>query len=105
MTAVAAYTPDLMDRSKIAAAVPGVRFVASPDALAGLGDGVEVVVVDLAKRGVVDALPAIVASATKVVAYGSHVDTATLAAARQAGVTTVLPRSKFFGDIDAALRD
>lgn len=34
-----------------------------------------------------------------VVAYGSHVDTATLRAARAAGCTEVMPRSKFVEDL------
>src|SRR5437879_5140443 len=38
-----------------------------------------------------------------VVAYGSHVDTATLKAAREAGCDVVLPRSKFVEDLPTAL--
>jgi hypothetical protein len=94
---VAAYTPDLMDRSKISAAVPGCRFVARPEALVGLA-GVEVVVVDLSKKGVLEALHDIVASGVRVVAYGSHVDKALLARAEAAGCSEVLPRSQFFKD-------
>ena len=41
----------------------------------------------------------------RVVAYGSHVDTATLAAARAAGCDLVLPRSKFVADLPTALPD
>ena len=95
MTNVAAYTPDLMDRSKIAAAVEDCRFVARPEALVGLA-GVDVVVVDLSKRGVLAALPAIVAGGARVIGYGSHVDHKLLASASEAGVEDVLPRSKFF---------
>jgi hypothetical protein len=86
-----------MDRSKISAAVPGCRFVARPEALVGLA-GVEVVVVDLSKKGVLEALPDIVASGVRVVAYGSHVDKALLARAEAAGCSEVLPRSQFFKD-------
>jgi hypothetical protein len=93
--AVAAYTPDLMDRSKISAAFPDCRFVASPEALVGLA-ATDVVLVDLSKKGVLDALGAIVAGGARVVAYGSHVDKALLAAASDAGCTEVLPRSQFF---------
>jgi DNA-binding NarL/FixJ family response regulator len=39
----------------------------------------------------------------RVTAYGSHVDTATLRAARAAGCDPVLPRSKFVEDLAAAL--
>jgi CheY-like chemotaxis protein len=37
------------------------------------------------------------------VAYGSHVDTATLRAAREAGCDLVLPRSKFVEELPRAL--
>ena len=39
----------------------------------------------------------------RVVAYGSHVDTATLRAAREAGCNIVLPRSKFVEELPRAL--
>jgi CheY-like chemotaxis protein len=39
----------------------------------------------------------------RVVAYGSHVDTATLRAAREAGCDPVLPRSKFVEELPTAL--
>lgn len=38
-----------------------------------------------------------------IVAYGSHVDTATLRAAREAGCDVVLPRSKFVEELPRAL--
>jgi hypothetical protein len=97
---VAAYTPDLMDRSKITAAVPDCRFVARPEALVGLA-GTEVILVDLSKRGVSEVLADIVASGARVVGYGSHVDHQLLAAAEAAGVGEVLPRSKFFSRLGA----
>jgi CheY-like chemotaxis protein len=39
----------------------------------------------------------------RVVAYGSHVDTDTLRAAREAGCDPVLPRSKFVEDLPLSL--
>ena len=93
--AVAAYTPDLMDRSKISAAVPGCRFVARPEALVGLAS-TDVVVVDLSKKGVLEVLGDIVASGCRVLAYGAHVDKQLLASAEAAGCSEVLPRSQFF---------
>ncbi len=39
----------------------------------------------------------------RVVAYGSHVDTATLRAGREAGCDPVLPRSKFVEELPKAL--
>ena len=101
---VAAYAPDLLDRSKIAGAVPGCRFVSSPDALVGLA-GVDTVIVDLSKRGVLDVLPALVQSGARVVAYGRHTSKDLLAAAKDAGVTDVLVRRQFFANIaDHVLR-
>ena len=41
----------------------------------------------------------------RVVAYGSHVDTATLRAAREAGCDEVLPRSKFVEDLPQKLSE
>ena len=99
---VVAYTPDLMDRSKIAAAVPGCRFVARPEALVGLADA-EVILVDLSKRGVVDVLSDITAGDARVIAFGSHIDRALLAAAEAAGCREVLPRSQFFRNLPELL--
>jgi DNA-binding NarL/FixJ family response regulator len=101
---VVAYVPDLMDRSKVAAAGPPVSFVSTPDALVDAAPGADVVVVDLGRPGVVDALPALVATGARVVAFGSHVDRATLDSARAAGCEEVLPRSAFFRDLPQLLR-
>ena len=78
-------------------------LVGSPGALVGLA-GVSTVLVDLSKSGALEALPAIVASGTRVVAYGSHVDRTLLDAAREAGVAEVLPRSAFFTRLPSLLR-
>ena len=98
--AVAAFTPDLMDRSKISAALRAVaaevRFAAAAEALVGLA--VDVVIVDLSKRGALDVLADVVAGGARVVAYGSHVDKRLLEAATAAGCAEVLPRSRFFAD-------
>ena len=102
--AVAAYTPDLMDRSKISAAVPGCRFVARPEALVGLA-GTDVILVDLSKKGVLDVLGDVVASGARVLAYGAHVDKQLLATAEAAGCTEVLPRSQFFNRLPSLLAD
>jgi hypothetical protein len=91
-----------MDRSKISAAIPGCRFVARPEALVGLAE-TDLILIDLSKKGVVDALPGIVASGVTVIAYGSHVDKALLTAAESAGCTSGLPRSAFVRDLPALL--
>jgi hypothetical protein len=85
---VVAITRDLMDRSKITGAIDHVRVVGPAGDLAGA----TVVIVDL---GLAGALEAAIASGAKVIAYGSHVDESTLAAARSAGAEA-MPRSVFF---------
>jgi DNA-binding NarL/FixJ family response regulator len=101
---VVAYVPDLMDRSKVSAAGPPVSFVPTPAALVAAAVDADVVVVDLGRPGAVDVLPAVVATGTRVVAFGSHVDRDVLDAARAAGCDEVLPRSAFFRDLPALLR-
>jgi DNA-binding NarL/FixJ family response regulator len=95
VTLLVALTTDLMDRSRLSAALPDVQF--SLDADAG------VVIVDLA-RGV-EQVTSIRASHpnARIVCYGPHVDDASLDAARAAGADVVLPRSRFFRDPKAAI--
>ena len=100
---VVAYVPDLMDRSKVAAAGPPVSFVPTPAALVEAAEGAAVAVVDLGRPGVAAVLPALVATGVRVVAFGSHVDRDTLDAARAAGCEEVLPRSAFFRDLPSLL--
>lgn len=90
---VVALSTDLMDRSKITAAVDGVRVV-RPGADLGTPD---VVLVDLHLAG---ALAAALATGARVIAYGSHVDDAALEAAVSAGAEA-LPRSVFFRRLGA----
>jgi|SRR6516162_2821335 CheY-like chemotaxis protein len=63
------------------------------------------VLVDLHNPGlaVADLLGALPTPRPFVVGYGSHVDTATLKAARDAGCDLVLPRSKFVEDLPTQL--
>jgi DNA-binding NarL/FixJ family response regulator len=66
------------------------------------------VLVDLHNPGLVLAdlmrkLAEVCSPMPRVVGYGSHVDTATLRAAREAGCDPVLPRSKFVEELPAAL--
>lgn len=55
------------------------------------------VILDLANPSlnIAEAVPALKTGGARIIAYGSHVDTATLQAARDAGCDIVLPRSKF----------
>ena len=93
---VVALVPDLMDRSRVTAVAPDAEVVTSVDALAAAAPGADLVVVDLGRPGVLDALPALTAAGPRVVGFAAHVDRATIDAARAAGCDDVLPRSAFF---------
>jgi|SRR5581483_5742412 len=96
---VVAFVDDLMDRSRITAAVSGVRFARAPDA-AGAAD---VAIVDLARHAaVVRALRAGNVE-LRIVGFGPHVDGDVAQAAHADGADLVLPRSRFFHDVAAAL--
>lgn len=79
----------------------------SAQALREAGQSPRCVVLDLANPGL--DLGGLVAHLKKqsppplIVAYGSHVDTATLQAARDAGCDVVWPRSKFVQELAGAL--
>lgn len=95
---VAAWVPDLLDRSRFAGGA-GVVFVGRPEELAGID--AEVVVVDLnrlddpARVGPVRGL---------LIGFASHVDDDRLVAAREAGFDEALPRSVFFRRLPELLR-
>jgi hypothetical protein len=96
---VVALVGDLMDRSKIAAAVPDAGFATGTNELAEA----DTVVVDVkAHPGAVAAVRQ-VAPAARIVAYGRHDDPAALAAARADGADEAMPRSRFFRDPAAAI--
>ena len=103
MQSVVAYVPDLMDRSKVSAAASDVRFVPRPEALADAAATADLVVVDLSRPGVMDALVEVAALGVRVIGFGSHVDRDVLDEARSAGCSQVLARSAFFGQIDQLL--
>jgi hypothetical protein len=96
---ICALVVDLMDRSRISAAVPDTAFVRDAAACAGA----DMVIIDLARSGrhvgaVRDAAPA-----ARIVCFGPHVDEEGANAARAAGADVVLPRSRFFNDPAAAI--
>jgi hypothetical protein len=93
MTPVWVLAPDLMDRSKIAAAAPAARFVADADELRSAPIGATVVV-DLGRAGAVDAVRGL--AGRRRIGFGSHVDREVLAAARGAGYDVVVARREFF---------
>ena len=76
-----------MDRSKLR----GIRFVRRPDELVDAAEAL--LVVDLSRPGVLEVLPRL--AGRRVVGFGSHVDRATLEAARTAGCQA-FPRSELF---------
>ena len=92
---VCALVSDLMDRSRITAAIPDVSFM--------LDGTAEVVIVDLAKSA--QLVPEIRAEmpAARIVCFGPHVDEAAAADAQAAGADVVMPRSRFFRDPAAAI--
>jgi hypothetical protein len=96
---VAALVDDLLDRSRLAAALPATTFLTDPG---GLGP-VDVVVVDLARHAADLALVRGARPEARIVAFGPHVDADALRAARAAGADRVLARSAFFRDPAAAI--
>jgi hypothetical protein len=97
---VIAFVSDLMDQSRLRAALGDVEFAHDP----GRAIGAQVVVVDLSRFR--QHLPAIrAATSGRVVAYGAHVDRALLDEARAVGADVVMPRSRFFSDPAASVAD
>ena len=90
-----ALVSDLMDRSRIGAAIPDVSF--SLDATA------EVVVIDIARSAQVVAEIRAETPGVQIVCYGPHVDDEAAESARAAGADVVLPRCRFFRDPAAAI--
>jgi DNA-binding NarL/FixJ family response regulator len=96
---VVALVPDMMDRSRIASAVTGAEFIGAVEASADA----DVVIIDLGRRGADVARVRANAPSARIVAYGPHVDDEAFDRARREGADVVLPRSRFFRDIGAAL--
>ncbi|MFN2504062.1 MAG: hypothetical protein ABR540_07510 [Acidimicrobiales bacterium] len=98
---VVAYVPDLLDRSKVAAAGE-VTFVSRPDVLAeaAAAAGADVVVVDLTRPGVLEALPGI---GIPVIAFANHTRRDLMDAAAAGGGAEVMARSAFFARIEELL--
>jgi DNA-binding NarL/FixJ family response regulator len=92
---VALIGADLMDRSRITAALP--------DADLADAESADVIVVDIARALDQVAITRAASPRARIVCFGPHVDDASADAARAAGADVVLPRSKFFRDISAAV--
>jgi len=91
-------TPDLLFRSKLAAAVTAAGGEVTRDPAA-----CDLVVVDLGPPDAMERIRNFVARGVPVVAHGSHVRTAALRAARQAGATAV-PNSQVEEKLREVLR-
>jgi DNA-binding NarL/FixJ family response regulator len=96
---IVALVGDLMDRSRISAALPTATFT---DDAAGIRDA-DVVVIDLTRYA--DTVEAVRAGTpgALIVAFAPHVDEDRLRSAEAAGADRVLPRSRFFRDPGAAV--
>jgi hypothetical protein len=92
---VCALVTDLMDRSKISAAIPDVGFM--------LDGNADVVIVDIARNPQVVAEIRAETPGVRIVCFGPHVDDEAADAARAFGADIVMPRSKFFRDPAAAI--
>ena len=104
---------DLFFTSKITgtAQAVGLRMdvrVSIPEDIPGpAAGGYRLVIIDLAQPSIVPAEVIARLSATdrpNVIAYGSHVATATLQAARDAGCDEVMPRSRFSSELAEILK-
>ena len=103
---IAAYVPNLMDRSRVAAVAEAlgieIHFASSPE---GLDPAAALTVVDLGRPGVIEVLEARGAAGEggRVVGFASHVDRELLARGRAGGCHQVLARSAFFSRAPAIL--
>jgi hypothetical protein len=96
---VVALASDLMDRSRITAAIPDAGFARDVEGCAAA----DVVIVDLARSAsAIDELRRALPNA-RIVAFGPHVDEDATATARADGADVVWPRSRFFRDPAASL--
>jgi hypothetical protein len=87
MPRIAAYVPNLMDRSRFG---DGVQIVQSLKELESVD--ADLVFVDLSRSQALEHLPL----RSQVIGFAPHIDTETLDAAKAAGCTEALPRSIFF---------
>jgi CheY-like chemotaxis protein len=116
---VVAAVADLIFGARIRAAADAagveLRLARKPSEVAELAAGAELVIIDLdarwldapesirAVRAAARATAAAERSAPRVIAYGSHVQAAALAAARAAGADRVMARSAFVRELPALL--
>jgi len=105
---IVAFVRDLMFTSRISATARAknapVAIVKDPARLPATAG--RLLLVDLGERGAIDSAVAWKhAHGGRVIAFASHVDTATIAAARQAGLDQVLARGAFVGQLESILEN
>lgn len=106
MKRVVAFIPNLLDRSRVEAAIPvsgvSIEFVGDASMLASAeAMSAELVIVDLNRPGVLSVLSSLQKPHT--IGFGSHVDPDLLQAARDAGCDEVLTRSVMFRRLTSIL--
>jgi hypothetical protein len=91
---IVAFVDDLMDRSRLSGALPGIRFGRT---VADAG-GADVVIIDLARyRGLVRTVRGALGT-VRIIGFGPHVDDEAMESARDDGADLAVPRSRFFRD-------
>ena len=90
---VVLYVQNLMDRGRFTAPQHEMVFVRTNEELASAADGADLVVMDLAAEGAIEALEA---SPMKATAYAGHVHEHLLNRANAIEGVEALPRSVFF---------
>lgn len=101
---VVAFVDDLMDRSRVSAAVPGVRFARAVDELVVDSEAapIDVVVIDLVRYASKVELARALVPQARFIGFAPHVSE--IARDETAsGVDIALPRSRFFHDIRAVI--
>lgn len=99
---IVALVADLMFASRIRGTAPAANVVQRGDALpAAVGASTRLVLVDLHARGALEAIAALRqgGASSTIIAFGSHVETAALQAARDAGADRVMARSGFVREL------
>lgn len=94
-------TRNLMDRSKLEAGLDQAGWNASHLTGPQLPPSLDGILVDLEHPAALPVIAAAASGRVPCLAYGPHVNTEALQAARQAGAAEALPRSRVFRDIPA----
>lgn len=99
---VVAYVPDLIDRSRISTIQSGTEFVDDLAKLADAAQGADVVLLDLSRKGAVQAIAGV--PCARIVGFANHTAKDTFEDARRAGAV-VMARSEFFIRIEELIFD